>query len=102
MRPASAKAPRPSTGTVYSCFADARVTTTVAEADFSAPVCSLLPKSLSVIFRVLFCAVSPALRSSSDRLPTDEGQPDFLRFDGVDFERHRFNDQRLEGALVGA
>ena len=69
----------PSTGTVYSCFAAARVTTTVAVATLSVLITSLLLKSLSVTLRVLASALSPALRNNSDRLPTDDASQTLAR-----------------------
>src|SRR6185437_7742656 len=77
LRPAFARPPcSPSTGTVYSCFFDARVTTTLAVAGASPPN-SPDSKSFSVILCVLVSAVSPALRSSSERLPTVEASQTF-------------------------
>jgi hypothetical protein len=67
----------PSAGTVYSCFADARVTTTVTVAALSVLTGSLVPRSFSVTLRVRISAVSPALRSSSERLPTDDANHNF-------------------------
>src|SRR5581483_10211175 len=75
--PIAAKASLFSTGTVYSCLAVGRVTTTVVVATLPLSIGSLPLRSLSVILRVLASAVSPALRSSSDRLPTDEASHTF-------------------------
>ena len=98
----AAETPFSSAGTVYSCFADARVTTTVVVAALSVFAGSLVPKSFSVTLRVRTSAVSPALRSNSERLPTEDASHNFWASTGVDFQRDRLGDCRLGGALVGA
>src|SRR6185312_8708455 len=76
-RGAPAEAPLfSSIGTVYCCFAVARVTTMVVVPPLSLGASPEL-RSFSVIFCVLDSVVSPALRSSSDRLPTEEASQTF-------------------------
>jgi hypothetical protein len=89
----------PSVGTVYSCFADARVTTTVTVAALSVLTGSLVPKSFSVTLRVRISAVSPALRSSSERLPTDDANHNFCA-STVSTSSVTLRHGRLGGTLV--
>ena len=98
----STKAPFPSTGTVYSCLARrARHHHRRAVVPCRCRAASPEPRSLSVILRVLASVVSPALRSNSDSVPTEDASQTFCASHGRDLERDRLGHRRLVGALVG-
>jgi len=101
LRSVAAEAPLiPSVETVYSCFADARVTTTVTVAALSVLTGSLVPKSLSVTLRVRISAVSPALRSNSERLPTEDANHNFCASTVSTSNVDRLPYGRLGGTII--